>query len=127
MSEDRATTKDDHGEPGVIPTAPAPDPSGAAPAGMAQQDPSLETVSAPGEEAGVLRDSPVNDVIVKKWGNLHRRVLEVRPSHEWLRCQVGRIHQEVRVPLHPAVPVFELLGFGPTMVEANIMAEARLR
>jgi hypothetical protein len=63
----------------------------------------------------------------QKWDDLDYRIVPgVRPQYEWLQCQVGRVTLEKRVAKYPPQPVFELLGFGRTMVEAEQVAEKRL-
>ena len=60
-----------------------------------------------------------------KYDELHYRELAGELRNEWLRCQIGRISIEKRIPKYAAEPVFHLLGFGKTMFEAEEMVERK--
>ena len=46
--------------------------------------------------------------------------------NEWLRCQIGKVRLEKRNPKYPPEPVFELIGYGRTMEDAERLAEKKL-
>jgi hypothetical protein len=61
-----------------------------------------------------------------KYDELHYRERAGDLRNEWLRCQIGAVSLEKRVPKHPPEPVFHLIGFGRTMFEAEQMVEKKL-
>jgi len=57
-----------------------------------------------------------------KWDDLTYREMPVRDHFDYMRCQVGR-----EIATERRGPIFILLGHGRTMLEAEQMAERRLR
>jgi hypothetical protein len=63
----------------------------------------------------------------RKWAGLHYRVMpRTIEQYEWMHCQIGRVVVEKRVAQYPPEGVFNLLGYGRTMPEAEEMVERKL-